>query len=271
MNNVLIYDTETTGFPNPKNPVYVTQICFIEYNMGKKRIVNVYNRYITLPDGVLIPELLITKIGITQEMCTNTGTSSIQMLVAFVEAYMRSDTIVAHNLHFDRKMIMHEIERNVEALDILCPAYKCVFNPLYESNNYIINVCTMKQSTVICNLWMRGRCFPNKCSRSGINSGRRRKDPTLGELYKHFFGVAPEVLHNAYDDTLNCMKCFLKLIPLAWEDGGINFTVVGDEEEEVEMVFDELEAKPEPVFPRRSVRIHEQIARNHIQNILISA
>lgn len=260
MNNVLIFDTETTGFPSPKDPVYVTQICFIEYSMEKKRIVNVYNRYITLPCGVLIPEPLITKIGITQEMCTNTGTSSIQMLVAFVEAYMRSDTIVAHNISFDRKMIIHEMERYTEALDILCPAYKCVFNPLYEANNYILNICTMKQSKVICNLQME-RVYSNRNRRSGISVYRKIKYPSLGELYKHFFGVDPEVLHNAYDDTLNCMKCFLKIVPLAWEDGGMNFKVVGDEDEEVEMVFDE----PAPVFLRRSARIHEQIVRNLTQ------
>ena len=265
MNNVLVFDTETTGLPK-HGPQWITQLCIMEYNMEREKVVRLYDKYISLPEGVIIPEFIVGITKITQDMCTNTGTSPVQMLIAFTEAYLRSDTIVSHNLDgFDKVLILMEMSRYCKELDILCPSYKYVFDPTYEAEHGIIHACTMKSSTNLCNIRRS-----TKLNKNGViktrNHWKNPKFPSLKELYRFLFGVEPDILHNAFPDTLNCLKCFIKISPYKGEclenfdvvfaDGVMQYGVETEEEQEAELMFEYWT----PMIPlRRSMRLMKNV------------
>lgn len=272
MNNVLVFDTETTGLPSNATPPYITQLCMMEYCMDKKIVNKMFSNYITLPEGVVIPEFITDITKITQDMCSNTGTTAVQMLVAFTEAYLRSDTIVSHNIDFDRYMIITEMYRYRNELKIICPNFKYVFNTQYENDNHIITYCTMKNGTSLCNIRMTNK-FSEKKNRIIVRNYRKApKSPKLEELYKFIFGVDIKFAHNAVPDTLNCLKCFIKMVPYRGKcasDFEVVFMLDSEDTtkdtEEAELIFEysshETKVEEDVVLPRRSLRIQLQNLR----------
>lgn len=187
---VLIFDTETTGLPEGKNPsIYETQkwphiiqLSYIVYDSETNDIVTLEDDYISIGNDVII-QLESQKIhNISREMLIDKGISIEQALEKFNKFSEMSDLLVGHNVSFDKRMVMVEGIRNKIRVNI--------------HDTY----CTMKNSVELC-----------KIQRFWPNGDTYFKYPTLSELHNELFQKIPKNTHNALIDILICMRCFVKI------------------------------------------------------------
>ena len=161
--NILIFDTETTGLIPKVDPItkqrppyteypHITQLTLAVYHARSKSLIYVYNKYIKVPENVVIEPIITELTGVTRELLDTQGVDIKEALTEFYQAYMRCDTIVAHNIEFDRDMINLEFGRLSGTIEQFCPSYGCVFNSVYEQMNGKEIYCTMKSGRNVCNI-----------------------------------------------------------------------------------------------------------------------
>ncbi len=182
---VLVFDTETTGIPrNWKAPVTdlanwprLVQLAWqLHDGQGQPRA---SVSAIVRPEGFQIPEEAARVHGITTQQAVARGRGLREVLEEFAAAVEAADLLVAHNMRFDEKIVGAELLRTRVPLDLDCRP----------------RVCTMLGATAYC----------------GIPGKYGPKWPTLDELHRHLFGVAPERQHDAGADTAACAACFFEL------------------------------------------------------------
>ena len=187
---VLIFDTETTGLPEGKNPsIYETQkwphiiqLSYIVYDSETNDIVTLEDDYISIDDNVVIQPESQKIHNISREMLANKGISIEQALEKFNKFSEMSDLLVGHNVSFDKRMVIVEGIRNKIKVNV--------------HDTY----CTMKISVDLC-----------KIERFWPNGDAYFKYPTLSELHNVLFQKIPKNTHNALIDILICMRCFVKI------------------------------------------------------------
>lgn len=209
----LIFDVETTGLipkndpatklPPPLNACpYIIQMSYIVYNMYDHCIERTYNAYINIPQEIEIIPKITELTGITREM-SNGGISIMDAMNSFYEAYSNCECIIAHNLNFDSKMMLIEVERNREILLEKNPKLGEMFQ-----NKVTVNspekFCTMMSSIESCGIMVTTVDKSN-------NSYKYKKFPKLSETYEHLFRYVPVNLHNSMMDCLVCLRCYLKI------------------------------------------------------------
>lgn len=211
--NVLIFDVETTGLIPSNTPIHIRnitklphiiQLSFIVYDSAAKSIAKKYNSYVQIPNHVEIPQNVVELTKIDKKKCEKRGKPILNVLKDFYDAYMRCDTIVAHNLKFDRSMILTELCRHGMLLSRNMPYIFSIFNDKYQNKYKIKTYCTMQNSIDLCNIMIASKT-PGKPP--------YKKWPKLSELYIFLFinEELPENLHNAFIDTLMCLRCYLKM------------------------------------------------------------
>ena len=200
-----MFDVETTGLLPKKGqevPIeelpYVIQLSYVIFETSNWRVSKEFNQYINIPQHVEISSIITEITGINREMC-NKGITIEKALQEFCEDYMICDTIVAHNIYFDRRMIQLEINRHNETLN---PYHvENVFLQSYEKEENKQNYCTMYKSKNLC-----------KIERKDDKGETYYKSPKLSELYEHLFETkAPINLHDSLVDTYVCLRCFVKM------------------------------------------------------------
>lgn len=187
---VLIFDTETTGLPEGKNPsIYETQkwphiiqLSYIVYDSETNDIVTLEDDYISIDDDVIIQPESQKVHNISRELLAHKGISIEQALEKFNKFSDMSDILVGHNVSFDKRMVMVEGIRNKIRMNL--------------HDTY----CTMKNSVELC-----------KIQRFWPNGDMYFKYPTLSELHDELFKKIPKNTHNALIDILICMRCFVKI------------------------------------------------------------
>jgi DNA polymerase III subunit epsilon len=195
---VLIFDTETTGLPPRNTPTnqtnkwpHVVQLSWVIYNDETNEVEEEYDNIISLGTHIPISPESTAIHRITSEISRARGVPIEVALFDFKHAANRCGKMVAHNLEFDKNMLIVELHRNM--------MFHTVFPP--------VEYCTMKNGDAICKLvkvWDDGRTS--------------FKYPKLVELYYSLFGAdapAPEGLHNAKVDVDVCMKCYVKMMEMA--------------------------------------------------------
>lgn len=204
---VLIVDVETTGLlPKKKDIIsldkypHILQLSFILYDITKNKIQEKYNAYIKVDEDVEISAKITEITGITREICDSKGVPITEALAALYDAYIMSDSIVAHNMDFDSKMISIECLRNSELLSDQFPLITKMFDKNYNMFYCIDVECTMRMSVDLCNIHI-----------PSAYGGSYKKFPTLAELYRKLFGEVPGNLHNSMMDVLVCLRCYLKM------------------------------------------------------------
>jgi len=195
---VMVFDTETTGLPkymkhtpnqnNLDNWPHIVQMSYIIYDTDTDRVLNITDHIIRVPEGVQITEENAAIHGITQEI-SQQGIPLNMALDEFMVEFDNMDLIVAHNIEFDKKMLMAELYR---ANYILC------VDKIRASTKY---VCTMQEGIDLCNI----KAFTK------IEKKEYIKWPTLAELCQHLFKYEPKNLHNSLNDVAICLRCFLKM------------------------------------------------------------
>jgi len=212
-NRVMFFDVETSGLIPSRSDNFMTepsklhtyphilQLSFILFNIASRTIESHSDFYIRPPVEVVIPPIVTELTGITREICDEKGVSIMDALASFQYAYESCDTIISHNLSFDRSMIQIEQLRNNKHFNKYNPEVLNMFNPIHDDLKGIQHFCTMKASVDLCNIMV-----PRK---SG--NGTYKKWPTLLELYRHLFSQTPGNLHNSMVDTLVGLRCYLKV------------------------------------------------------------
>jgi DNA polymerase III subunit epsilon len=191
---VLVFDTETTGLP-PKNiPTnqtdkwpHVVQLSWAIYNEETKQVEEEKDFIISLGTHITISPESTAIHGITSELSRARGVPIEVALFDFKHAANRCGKMVAHNLEFDKNMLLVEFYR------------ARMFHVVLPYTEY----CTMKHGTDICKLV--------KVWKDGTISF---KFPKLIELYHVLYGddvPSPEGLHNAKVDVDVCLKCYVKM------------------------------------------------------------
>jgi DNA polymerase III epsilon subunit-like protein len=187
---VLIFDTETSGLPEGKNPsIYETQkwphiiqLSYIIYDSEANDIVTLEDDYISIDNDVIIQPESQTVHNISRELLSSKGIPIEHALEKFNRFSEMSDVLVGHNVSFDKRMVMVEGIRNKIRMNI--------------HDTY----CTMKNSVELC-----------KIQRFWPNGDMYFKYPTLSELHDELFKKIPKNTHNALIDILICMRCFVKI------------------------------------------------------------
>ena len=224
-NNILVFDVETTGLI-PKiiqrneqysvSPInvypYILQLGFVVYDIQKKEIVKIFNKYICPPDNVFINTKITEITGITRQICNEKGINIVDALKEFYDAYMNCGIIISHNLAFDQALIEVEIHRNYDKLKHQNIDGLLLFNSLFNKINNKELYCTMKTGKNICNI-VKEAIVPIQETGALITNKPRTyiKYPKLSELYEKLFSEIPQNLHDAKIDTLLCLRCFMKL------------------------------------------------------------
>ena len=171
---VLLFDTETTGLPKsredahklPNNWPHLVSIAWILME-NDKILESEY--HIVKPEWV-IPADSIKIHGITQEMALKDGKPLLEVIRKFQS--VEHDILVAHNLNFDKNVLLNAI---LWDLKLEFPIFKKTF-------------CTMEAARYIC--------------RIPFANGRGYKSPKLVELYEKILQKKPSgALHNALYDV----------------------------------------------------------------------
>jgi DNA polymerase III subunit epsilon len=181
----LFFDTETTGIPkNYKAPVSdlrnwprLVQIAWLL--VDKNGVEASSAEYIVKPDGFTIPLDAAKVHGITTEVANARGVDVNIALNAIVKDIESAQTLIAHNIAFDEKILGAEFLRAGYA------------NHLEAKQRH----CTMQSATDFCRL-------PGPYG---------FKWPTLNELHNKLFHESFVGAHRALVDVRACAKCYFDL------------------------------------------------------------
>jgi DNA polymerase III epsilon subunit-like protein len=210
---VLVFDTETTGFPRllqretlDKQP-YLLQLSYVLWDPSTRQVMKTVDHLVQLPEGVQIPAEATAVNRITHQDCQDRGRPLSEVMAEFQEDMKHVSTLVAHNIDFDVKIMQIAWMRvNTEAShEEASPSM--LFASIKQQ------YCTMKESTDLCRL-----------ERTRKNGNIYWKSPKLSELHEHLFGTVPEGLHDALVDVQACLRCFVRM----------RYEVEDDVEDEVE-------------------------------------
>jgi DNA polymerase III epsilon subunit-like protein len=192
---ILVFDTETTGLPPKNTPVtltdawpYIVQLSYLVYDTEVCSILCLQDDIVKCPVSIPVESARIH--GITDTIAQTKGSHLAELMPAFLKAVAEdAELIIAHNMSFDRDMVIVECHR----LGIHCDSF--LKKPMH---------CTMKKNINLCALARR--------TKTGTSYF---KFPTLAELHYHLFRVRPDGMHNAKADVLICLRCYLKVNGLA--------------------------------------------------------
>jgi DNA polymerase III epsilon subunit-like protein len=173
---------------------YAVQISYILYDTftHKKKV---FNEKIQLPEGVAMSagSEAIHKMSLHENQ-TSSYPPMEEVLLKMKRDFERADILVAHNIQFDRNILLAELTRH-QANPVL---NEFLLSFYYNQKEF----CTMKHGIYVCRI-------------EAINRLGRKyfKLPKLSYLYEHLFGEKPEPdrLHDALYDVILCLRCFYKM------------------------------------------------------------
>lgn len=197
---------------NPEDWPYAVQFAYILYDIETKTA-KMVNEIVRLPENVIMTEgserihgiSLSKSQGKTKTMIDlETGKVTKKynreihdILREFMEDFRKADVLVAHNLQFDRNMLLVEMDRlrRKPGMEDFNEYIKEVYHNKKE-------YCTMDFGKDMC-----------KIAAVNIRGESYYKMPKLVYLYNHLFQYYPkeEKMHDALMDVVACMRCFYKM------------------------------------------------------------
>jgi len=194
---IIVFDTETTGFSPTKNEI--VQLSYILYDTQSQSVL-----YATKPgDDIVningkIPKQTTDVHGITKDMTLNKRPIK-DHIDEFIYYCNQANQFVGHNVSFDIKMIIGQINKIIQSYPEEEERYKEFLNKFQLIGNNLPDAayCTMEESKSIC------------AEIIGTNRIRKRK---LMEVHQLLFNQdVGGKLHNALVDIAVTLRVFLKL------------------------------------------------------------
>lgn len=188
---VLVFDTETTGLIPKKETQewpHIVQLSYVFFDTENPGDMIIENDIVNV-GNIEIPIDSIKVHGITNDISYERGKPIKDVILKFSENIGQSDILVAHNLQFDKRIIIKEYER------LGYPNYFNLYNKVYYD--------TMLSGKELCQIYIGGHY-----KRPYL------KFPKLTELYFKLFGedkLAISNAHNAIIDVIMTMRCYLKM------------------------------------------------------------
>jgi DNA polymerase III epsilon subunit-like protein len=174
---------------------------YLIYDTEKQEILELYNRYIKVKESVDISQFITDITGINRTHVNSmTAVKIEEALESFANSICTCDIIIAHNLNFDKGMILKEVEREAGMSGGFSKISSSMIKDFFKNQKDRMK-CTMHMGKKLCNI-------------QGVNTkngGRYIKFPKLQELYQHFFHTLPKNLHNSLIDIFVCLKCYLAM------------------------------------------------------------
>lgn len=192
IDDVLFFDTETTGVPD-RSATWDVDF------MGYPRIVQLAwmigdraESHIIRPDGWEIPEETVEIHGITTEYAMEHGEPFVFVIDRFIAFAQKADLLCGHNIHFDTSIIKANILRELghEYYDA-----NDVESALFKGKRIDTMRPTMK--------WVDARM-----------ANGRLKFPNLSELYSRCFPGETFPAHNAIEDVKAVARCLPVILEL---------------------------------------------------------
>ena len=183
---LFFFDTETTGLPrnwqasveDTDNWPRMVQFAWILTDEAGNELAS-GNRIIR-PEGFFIPPDVVRIHGITHDIAMEQGIDLADAVQEALPHIEEAQTLVAHNISFDEKILGAEFIR----LELPLP---------YRSKT---RRCTMKESTRFC-------AIPGRMGEF--------KYPNLMELYRKLFNKSFQNAHDALADVRACKAAFFEL------------------------------------------------------------
>lgn len=187
----------------------ILQLSYIIYDTEKTENAKIFNKYIDIPDDVVISDSAFAIHHISREKIEQQPAEKKALIgiaiAEFMDDIMNSDvvTVVGHNVQFDRKMIIAELLRLGSNPD----TEKKQLEYLMNNKNF---TCTMDVTAPICNIQMAVKYKDKKTGEDKVFY--KVKSPKLIEAYQYYFGYEPsgEALHDALIDVIICLRVFVK-------------------------------------------------------------
>jgi DNA polymerase III epsilon subunit-like protein len=202
---ILTFDTETSGLPTTriinidktKEWPHIVQFSYLIYDTTSNVIVKIRDFIIKVPENVIISEESIKLHGITNKISNDTGVELQIALESFLDDVVKVDFVIGHNVSFDINMVKMELLRLIqESSEEKSTFYKDMF---YEITHFTKFRCTLQETIDYCNILRQGK-----------NGDMYKKFPSLTELYEKLYNKTPINLHNALNDVIITLICFMK-------------------------------------------------------------
>lgn len=216
INDVLFFDTETTGIPDRSakwdtdfaDYPHVVQIAWIHGCRCK------IENHIIRPDGWIIPDETVEIHGITNEYAMEHGEPFAAVVDMFIQDCHEAGLICGHNIHFDTGIVKANILRELgrEYYDA-----NDVETALYKGKRIDTMRPTMK--------WVDARM-----------ANGRLKFPNLSELYSRCFPGETFPAHNAIEDVKAVARC----LPVILEMGLVELKVKEYPDEQAKPTLEQL-------------------------------
>ena len=234
MVKILAFDTETSGLPPKLGENWtqkdilekqlqtnanswtielldtwasIIQLGYILYDTENTENIKIFDKYISIPDNIDIDadSLKIHNISREKIYSSNNSVSISMAIQEFIQDAEQADIIIAHNVKFDRLMIISELMK-------LTPLNKRDENAsvkmMLDNKKF---VCTMDETTTICKIPLKINYIDKLTNKP--NSFIKNKAPKLLEAHNYLFehnNILKDKLHNAINDAIVCLKIYCK-------------------------------------------------------------
>jgi DNA polymerase III epsilon subunit-like protein len=182
---IFVFDTETTGFINKKNPSLdaqpkIVQFAGIMWTITENGFQEEKQVNILLNPQMPIP-FAASQVHHIYDIDVRDAPKIDEKIDEILSIINEADIIVGHNIEYDEQMILLELKRVQKEY-------------AYQPKQV---VCTMKTSVDFCALQ---------------GNGARFKYPKLWELHKKLFDEYFIWAHDAMTDVQATLRCFLQLV-----------------------------------------------------------
>ena len=191
----------------------IIQLSYIIYDTETPNSSKIFNKYIDIPDNIVIAETAEVVHHINKEKIRMAPAEKKTLISDAVKEFMidimNNDvvTIVGHNIQFDRKMIISEVLRLANIAQSKNSEMENQLQFLMNDKNF---TCTMNNTASICKIQIAVNYKDKKTGEDKVFY--KVKSPKLVESYQYYFGYSPhgESLHDALIDVILCLRVFMK-------------------------------------------------------------
>lgn len=196
---IAVFDTETTGLPDYKNPSegpqqpHIVEIAALLYDTETSTLVEAFHA-IVRPDGWEIPEETTAIHKISTAHALEVGIPEHQAVAGFLAIVERADLRVAHNESFDARILRIALKRHGDGRDAWATMHQDERDVIADAFKERPKFCTMKSMIKVCAL-------------------PKNKWPKLAEAYLTATGLAMgDEAHSALDDAKACAAVYFFLL-----------------------------------------------------------